>query len=88
LAASSWPKASGPPKAESWLSIEESSLRTSEISLITERASVGEYGVLWLRRGRGGDWDATSARVCSEENRTGEATGVTGNEVEENEAGR
>jgi hypothetical protein len=68
--------------------MEESSLRTSEISLITESASVGEYGALRLRRGKGGDWDATSASVCSEENRTGEATGVTGSDVEENEAGR
>jgi hypothetical protein len=68
--------------------MEESSLRTSEISLITEKASVGEYGALRLRRDKGEDWDATSASVCSEENKIGEATGVTGSEVEENEAGR
>jgi hypothetical protein len=68
--------------------MEESSHRTSEISLITERASVGEYGALRLRRDKGEDWDATSARVCSKEKRTEEATGVTSNDVEENEAGR
>jgi hypothetical protein len=87
-ATSSWANALGPPKAERWLSIEESSLRTSEISLITEKASVGEYGALWLRCGKGEDCDAASASVCSEENKIGEATGVTGNNVEENEAGR